>query len=736
MLNASAQCFTSTFSRFRHSHLSFRSNSTSSFSFAHSIHSHDLQPHPSRATHNEVLDFFDSFLKQCTKTQHCKQLHSQVIVSGAHRSGFLASRLVSVYSRLGLVGDAQKVFDEFPVENCSNLLLWNSIARANVSHGLYKEALQLFDKMRKLGVWPDGFTFPLIIRACAFIGSLALCRRVHGLVLQMGFRNHLHAVNELLGMYGKLERMDDACLLFDRMPVRSYVSWNTMISGYAYNYDCVGSSKMFERMDLEGFEPNSVTWTSLLSSHARCGRRDEAVELFSLMRSTGVGPTAEALAVVLSVCADLASADKGKMIHGYVVKGGFEDYLFAKNALICMYGKCGLLEHAQKAFLEMKTKNLVSWNTLISSYAESGLCDEAFEVFTQLEKSCGYPMVRPNIISWSAAICGFALKGRGEESLELFRRMQLSEVMANGVTICSVLSVCAELAALNLGRAIHGYVIRFMMDSNILVGNALINMYTKCGSFTEGHIIFENLDGKDLISWNSMITGYGMQGLGETALKIFHQMIESGLKPDNVTFVAILSACSHAGLITKGRSLFNQMSRVHGVEPQIEHYACMVDLLGRAGLVQEASKIVENMPIEPNAYVWSALLNSYRMYRNTSFTEETAAHFFNLNSEGTGSYMLLSNIYAASGRWEESARVRISAKTKGLRKTPGQSWIEVNKKVYVFSAGKAAHTGLESVCGILHRLALQVESEGHVPHGRISLQNVDDKEINMVVEVP
>lgn len=736
MLNASAQCFTSTFSRFRHSHLSFRSNSTSSFSFAHSIHSHDLQPHPSRATHNEVLDFFDSFLKQCTKTQHCKQLHSQVIVSGAHRSGFLASRLVSVYSRLGLVGDAQKVFDEFPVENCSNRLLWNSIARANVSHGLYKEALQLFDKMRKLGVWPDGFTFPLIIRACAFIGSLALCRRVHGLVLQMGFRNHLHAVNELLGMYGKLERMDDACLLFDRMPIRSYVSWNTMISGYAYNYDCVGASKMFERMDLEGFEPNSVTWTSLLSSHARCGRREEAVELFSLMRLRGVGPTAEALAVVLSVCADLASADKGKMIHGYVVKGGFEDYLFAKNALICMYGKCGILEHAQKAFLEMKAKNLVSWNTLISSYAESGLCDEAFEVFTQLEKSCGYPMVRPNIISWSAAICGFASKGRGEESLELFRRMQLSEVMANGVTICSVLSVCAELAALNLGRAIHGYVIRFMMDNNILVGNALINMYTKCGSFTEGHIIFENLDGKDLISWNSMITGYGMHGLGETALKIFHQMIESGLNPDNVTFVAILSACSHAGLITEGRSLFYQMNRVHGVEPQMEHYACMVDLLGRAGLVQEASKIVENMPIEPNAYVWSALLNSYRMYRNTSFTEEAAAHFFNLNSEGTGSYMLLSNIYAASGRWEESARVRISAKTKGLRKTPGQSWIEVNKKVYVFSAGKAAHTGLESVCGILHQLALQVESEGHVPHGRISLQNVDDEEINMLVEVP
>ncbi|GMN36977.1 hypothetical protein TIFTF001_006452 [Ficus carica] len=546
------------------------------------------------------------------------------------------------------------------------------------------------------------------LSACAFIGSLVLCKRIHGLVLLMGFQNHLHVVNELLGMYGKLGRMDDACRLFDRMLVRSYVSWNTMVSGYAFNYDCDGARTIFERMELEGFEPNSVTWTSLLSSHTRCGRHEEALELFGLMRLKGVGPTAEALAVVLSVCADLAAADKGEMIHGIV-------------------------EHAQKSFMEMKTKSLVSWNALITSYTESGLCDEAFEIFTQLEKSNGYPVMRPNIISWSAVIGGFASKGRGEESLELFRRMQLTGVSANSVTICSVLSACAELAALNLGREIHGYVTRSMIDGNILVGNALINMYTKCGSFKAGHLIFENLDGKDMISWNSMITGYGMHGLGEIALRIFYQMNESGFKPDNVSFVAILSACSHARLISEGRSLFDQMSRVYGVEPQMEHYACMVDLLGRAGLLQEASNIVNNMPMQPNAFVLSALLNACRMHRNTSVTEETAAHICNLSAEVTGSYMLLSNIYAASGRWEESAKVRISAKTKGLKKTPGQSWIEVNKKVHVFSAGKAAQAGFESVYAILHELALQMESEGY--ECTSWRQNADDEEMNVAVEV-
>ncbi|PON96152.1 Tetratricopeptide-like helical domain containing protein [Trema orientale] len=732
MLNASAHRFASTSSStFSQFHLCFRSSYSRSFSIAHHNFQSHLQLSPSFCTRSEVLDFFDYLLGQCITTHQCKQVHAQVVVTGGHWSAFLAARLVSVYSRLGLVKDSRKVFDNCPVQiSCSNRFLWNSIVRANVSNGFYEEALELYDKMLKLGVWADGFTFPLVIRACSFVGVLVLCKRIHSHALQMGFQNHLHVVNELLGMYGKLGRMNDASKVFDRMCMRSYVSWNTMVSGYAFNYDYDGASKTFRRMELEGFEANSVTWTSLLSSHARCGQHEETMELFSLMRSRGVVATAEALAVVLSACADLAMADKGKMIHGYVVKGGFEDYSFAKNALICMYGKCRDPEHAQKLFLEMKTKNLVSWNALISSYADSGLCDEAFEIFTQLEKSNGYPLMRPNIVSWSTVIGGFASKGRGEESLELFRRMQLTTVLANSVTICSVLSVCAELAALNLGREIHGYVIRAMMDDNILVGNGLINMYAKCGSFKEGHLIFENLDNKDIISFNSMITGYGMHGLGQNALGVFEQIIKSGFKPDNVTFVAILSACSHAGLINEGRSLFYQMSRVYAIEPQMEHYACLVDLLGRGGLLQEAGTIVKNMPMKPNACVWSALLNSCMMYKNTSVTEQTAAHIFHLiNSEASGTYMLLSNIYAASGKWEDSAKVRISAKTKGLKKIPGQSWIEVKKKAYMFSAGNSGQAGLESIYGILRVLALQMESD------RSSLHNLGDEEMNVMVDV-
>lgn len=570
--------------------------------------------------------------------------------------------------------------------------------------------------MIKFGFLPDGFTLPMIIRSCSFIGVVSLCRIVHCHVLELGYRNHVHVVNELLGMYGKIGRMEDACHVFDGMFVRTVLSWNVMVSGYAFNFDSIGAFRIFKRMEFEGFKPNCVTWTSLLSSHARCGLYNETMEFFQVMRRRGVEISAESVAVVLSVCGDMDGVQWGKEIHGYVIRGGYEDYLFLKNALIGTYGKKHeYVGDAHKIFSEIKNKNLVSWNALISSYAESGLCDEAYAVFLQLEKlklNVGSP-VRPNVISWSAVISGFASKGCGEVSLELFRRMQLAKVAANCITISSVLSVSAELAALNSGRELHGYAVRNLMNDKILVGNGLINMYMKCGVFKKGHLVFDNLKGRDLISWNSLIGGYGMQGLGENALRTFDEMIKAGMRPDNITFVAVLSACSHAGLVDAGRNLFDRMVTEFKIEPNVEHYACMVDLLGRARLLQEASDIVKNMPIEPNECVWGALLNSCRMYRDTDIIEETASQILSMKSEITGSFMLLSNIYAANGRWEDSAKVRVSAKKKGLKKIPGQSWIEVRKKVYTFSAGNVVHLEQEEIYAILDELMLQMAGENY-----------------------
>ncbi|CAN1218128.1 Putative pentatricopeptide repeat-containing protein At1g17630 [Linum perenne] len=429
--------------------------------------------------------------------------------------------------------------------------------------------------MRNMGNFGDGFTFPLVIRACKYLGSSSskLCQVVHCHALEAGFQNHLHVSNELIGMYSKLGRMGDARKVFDRMSVRTTLSWNMMVSGSSFNCDGAG----------------------------------------------------------------------------------------------------------------------------------------ALEIFRRMESEEGSQMMRANLVSWTAVISGFASNGRGEEALYLFRQMQCANVMSNPITACSILSVCAELSALNLGKEIHGYTIRSFMSNNIPVQNGLIDMYTKCGSLREGHLVFEKLERKDLISWNSMIKGFGMHGLALDALDTFSHMISCGHQPDGITFVAVLSACSHAGLVDEGRSLFDEMLKDYLIEPQMEHYACMVDLLGRSGLLEEASDVVKNMPMEPNAYVLGALLNSCRMHKNTVVAENTASQMLSLSSNTAWSYMLLSNVYAASGRWEDSAKTRVSARTKGLKKTPGESWIEVNKIFRKFSAGDNVKEDSEEIYRVLEELTLQME---------------------------
>ncbi|CAN1218125.1 Putative pentatricopeptide repeat-containing protein At1g17630 [Linum perenne] len=567
-----------------------------------------LYPFP---THTEFLNFLDRLLQRCASLQQCEQLHAKFIVSGSTESAFLGSLLVSTYARFGRLSDAQMVFDAAPPLCFSNLLFWNSILRANVTGEWYDNALRLYVRMRNMGNFGDGFTFPLVIRACKYLGSSSskLCQVVHCHALEAGFQNHLHVSNELIGMYSKLGRMGDARKVFDRMSVRTTLSWNMMVSGSSFNCDGAGALEIFRRMESEGgLKPNLVTWTSLISSHARSGLHLETLTLFSLMRKTGIGVNAEALAVILSVCSDLGAFSVGKSIHGHVVKYGFKDYLFVKHALICLYGKSGNATDAHSLFHEIENKNIVSWNALITSYTDAGLCDEALEIFLQLKRS-----------------------------------------------------------------------------------------------------VFEKLERKDLISWNSMIKGFGMHGLALDALDTFSHMISCGHQPDGITFVAVLSACSHAGLVDEGRSLFDEMLKDYLIEPQMEHYACMVDLLGRSGLLEEASDVVKNMPMEPNAYVLGALLNSCRMHKNTVVAENTASQMLSLSSNTAWSYMLLSNVYAASGRWEDSAKTRVSARTKGLKKTPGESWIEVNKIFRKFSAGDNVKEDSEEIYRVLEELTLQME---------------------------
>ncbi|KAL3644826.1 hypothetical protein CASFOL_010006 [Castilleja foliolosa] len=681
----------------------------------HISKSHHFQTTHTQSNNGELIYFFDHLIQRCASiidrgfnfNRPFKQIHSQIILTSSFFSPFLSARLISAYAKLSLMDDARKVFDTCPEVCSSSSLFWNSMLRAYVSGFKHGNALELYHMMRKLNVQPDGFSFPLIIKACTMMTNARLCQIVHCHVIQMSLAKNLHVGNELVGMYAEIGWTQVASKVFDQMPLRSHVSWNVMISGFAKNNDCDSALGMFRRMENEGWVPNAVTWTSLISSFSRCGFIDKTWDLYVLMREKGVDFTAESVAVVSSVCPETPL--KGEIVHEHVITAGFENYIFVRNALITMYGRNGYVEKAEYLFSELESKSIVSWNALISAYAHSGFCDEAYNAFTRLKNLNGNLTVRPNVVTWTAVINGFAIAGHNKEmTLELFRQMQFARVSANSVTVGSVLSVCAELSALPLGREIHARAIRKTMDNDILVTNGVINMYMKCGSLKTGHSVFQRMCSRDVTSWNIMITGFGMHGLGNMGLDFFYRMMKLGYNPDEITFVAVLSACSHSGLVSEGRDIFYRMIREFEIEPRVEHYSCMVDLYGRAGLIEEASEILKSMPMEPNTQVWGALLSSCKMHKSTSFAEETASRIFDLDGQGTGSYMLLSNLYASSGRWDESANVRMRARIRGLKKVPGQSWIEVKKKVYAFSAGKAEDLNVEELYGVLNDLNLHM----------------------------
>lgn len=682
----------------------------------------------SLTTNNDQSLFhnLDHLLRLCLTAQQCKQVHAQVLVSDfIYRSGSLAANFVSVYSRLGLLLDARNVFETVSLVLWSDLRLWNSILKANVSHGLYENAFELYRGMRERGLTGDGFILPLILRACRYLGRFGLCRAFHSQVIQIGLKENLHVANELLTLYPKAGRIGDAYNLFVEMPVRNRMSWNVMIKGFSQEFDCESAVKIFEWMQREDFKPDEVTWTSLLSCHSQCGKFEDVIKYFHVMRMSGSAVSGEALAVFFSVCAELGALSIADKVHGFVIKGGFEECLPSRNALIHVYGKQGKVKDAEQLFRQIRNKGIESWNSLITSFVDAGKLDEALSLFTELEEMDDVCNVKANVVTWTSVIKGCNVQGRGDYSLEYFRRMQFSKVLSNSVTICCILSICAELPALNLGREIHGHVIRTSMSDNILVQNALVNMYTKCGLLREGSLVFEAIRDKDLISWNSIIKGYGMHGFGEKALSMFDRMIKSGCHPDGIALVAVLSACSHAGLVEKGRKIFYSMSKRFGLEPQQEHYACIVDLLGRVGFLKEASEIVKNMPMEPKVCVLGALLNSCRMHKNMDIAENIASQLRVLEPERTGSYMLLSNIYSAGGRWEESAKVRALAKKKDLKKVSGSSWIELKKKIYKFSSGSIVQSEFASIYPVLEDLVSHMVKEGPTHDGNNDEDDLD-----------
>lgn len=484
-------------------------------------------------------------------------------------------------------------------------------------------------------MFPDNFTYPFLLKACTGQFAMQKVEMVHAHVVKLGFLDDIFVPNSLIDSYSKAGNAGIAAArrVFDEMPCKDVVTWNSMVAGLVRAGELGGARKLFDEMP----ERDTVSWNTMLDGHSKAGEMDKAFELFQMMSQRNV-------------------VSWSTMVWGYC--------------------KLDDMEMARMLFDRMPVKNLVPWTIMIAGYAEKGFAKEASCLLDQME----------------------------EAGLE-----------PDGATVISILAACAESGLFGLGMRMHSYIEKSKLKFTTEVCNALVDMYAKCGNLDKAWRVFEEMRQKDRVSWNSMVQGLANHGHGEKALELFVKMISEGIKPDAVTFVGVLCACTHVGLVDEARRYFASMEKDYGIIPEIEHYGCMIDILGRGGHLEEAFDLARTMPLEPNAIIWGSLLSACRVHNNVSLAEEAVDQLIRLQPSDAGNYAILSNIYAAAGRWDGVAKTRIQM--KNIQKPVGSSWIELDDSVHEFTVEDRSHPQSARIFKMINRLSRHLKQDGYVPKG-------------------
>ncbi|KAI3467793.1 hypothetical protein Pfo_024456 [Paulownia fortunei] len=549
-------------------------------------------------------------------------IHACIHKLGHDSDAFVGTAVIDAYSVCGSVNVAKEVFKGI-VEK--DMVCWTGMVSCYAENDCFEEALGLFNQMRIEGLLPNNFTFASVIKACLGLKAVGVGKSVHGCVLKTCYEMDPYVGVSLLDLYTRSGDIDDARQVFEEIPKDDVVPWSFMIARYSQSDRC-----------------------------------EEAVDLFLQMRKALVSPNQFTLASALQACATMGSLELGTQIHCHMLKVGLDLNVFALNALMDVYAKCGKMDASMNLFVGSGIKNEVSWNTMLVGYVQLGDAEKAFL---------------------------------------LFLNMCEEQVQATEVTYSSLLRASACLAALEAGIQIHTMTIKTMYDGDDAVSNALIDMYAKCGRIKDARIVFDTMSKRDIVTWNSMVSAYSMHGLGSEALKIFENIQKTDITPNQLTFVAVLSACSNTGSLEQGQSYFTSMQEDYGIEPCMEHYTCMVSLLGRLGHLDKAVKMIEEIPHEPSVMVWRALLGACVAHNNVELGRFAAEHVLQMEPQDESTYVLLSNIYATAKRWDNVAVVRKSMKKKRVKKEPGLSWIENQGMVHYFAVGDDSHPDIKLIRG-------------------------------------
>lgn len=614
------------------------------------------------------------------------------------------------------------------------------------------DAVSFLIRMRYDDVAPVVYNYTYLLKVCGDVGEIRRGKEIHGQLIVNGFSLDLFAMTGVVNMYAKCGQIEEAYKMFDRMPERDLVSWNTIVAGFAQNGFAELALDLVTRMHEEGRRGDFITIVSILPAVANVG-----------------------------------SLRIGKAVHGYAMRAGFDSIVNVSTALVDMYAKCGRVETARLVFDGMKSRNVVSWNSMIAAYVEGGNPEEAMRIFQKMldqgveptnvtimealhacadlgdlkrgifvhklldQLKLGTDVSMTNslismyskckkvdiaadifsklqgktLVSWNAMILGYAQNGRVNEALNYFCKMRSKNIKPDSFAMVSVIPALAELSVIRHAKWIHALVIRSCFEKNVFVMTALIDMYAKCGAVGTARALFDMMNERHVTTWNVMIDGYGTHGLGKAAVELFNKMLEGPTKPNDITFLCAISACSHSGLVEEGIHYFTSMKKDYGIQPVMDHYGAMVDLLGRAGRLNEAWDFIQKMPIEPGITVFGAMLGACKIHKNVELGEKAANRLFELDPDEGGYHVLLANIYAAASMWDKLAKVRTIMEKKGLQKTPGCSLVELKNEVHSFYSGSTKHPQSKRIYTFLETLIDEIKAAGYVPDTN-SIHDVED----------